>query len=191
VAIASPDRSQRRGDAELDAATHGKDSHGKHTHAAAEARAATGGGGRAPASSDFRLVRQPRRQRALYEYVARFRARSSVAVLPHLRAASSSGFSLAMRLRGAGGGVTGPGAAGHHRGGPGSPRGGQGGGGGGGWSVLRLEPVHHVWAIGDVHADFKENMAWIQELPAHNDDALLVTGNVATSLPTLAKALRR
>lgn len=61
----------------------------------------------------------------------------------------------------------------------------------GGSGPLRLEPVHHVWAIGDIHADFKENMAWITELPAHPTDALVVTGNVAASLPTLQRALAK
>jgi hypothetical protein len=99
-----------------------------------------------------------------------------------------------MRLRGTGGsGGSGSGSSGIHS--PGS-RGLRNSSSHNNSSVgqvgaLRLEPVHHVWTIGDVHADFKENMAWIQELPAHNDDALIVTGNVSSSLPTLARALRR
>jgi len=196
--LTSPERRRRAGSDQLDSATHGGDNSQHHggSRGGEGSLGFTGHGSNNSfdgAAYNQLLVHPPRRQRALYEYVARFRARSSTAVLQHLRVAST-GFSLAMRLRGTGGsGGSGSGSSGIHS--PGS-RGlrnssshnnssvGQVG-------VLRLEPVHHVWTIGDVHADFKENMAWIQELPAHNDDALIVTGNVSSSLPTLARALRR
>jgi len=150
-----------------------------------------------------------RRARSLYEYVAKFRARTTAEVSKHLNLATSSGggSNLSSRLAGArfvkGRGAGNPtnrlfgaaaGGGGGGSGGSGGSGGGLGGRGGGlarQPSLLRLEPVHHVWAIGDIHADFKENLAWIQELPAHNSDALLVTGNVATSLTMLARALKK
>ena len=198
--LTSPERLRRAGSDQLDSATHG----GDHPRGDAGEGGMLGLSGHGSNSSfDYLaynqlLVQPPRRQRALYEYVARFRARNSAAVLQHLRVAST-GFSLAMRLRGTGGGGGSSSGGGIHS--PGSSSGLRNSGSGlhnsnrssavGQVGILRLEPVHHVWTIGDIHADFKENMAWIQELPAHNDDALIVTGNVSSSLPTLARALRR
>lgn len=48
-----------------------------------------------------------------------------------------------------------------------------------------------IFAVSDLHADFRENRRRLDEISAadHQDDALIVAGDVAASLPILAEAL--
>ncbi len=50
-----------------------------------------------------------------------------------------------------------------------------------------------IYAISDLHADFRENRRLLERIPAreHRGDALLVAGDVADSLPLLREVLSR
>jgi predicted phosphodiesterase len=47
-----------------------------------------------------------------------------------------------------------------------------------------------VFALSDIHADYHENMAWLQAVPAHGaEDVLILAGDVSDNLDTLGTAL--
>lgn len=54
---------------------------------------------------------------------------------------------------------------------------------------LRLEASPRVWCVSDIHADVAVNRAWVEQLEARPEDAIIVAGDVATSLQTLAEVL--
>lgn len=54
----------------------------------------------------------------------------------------------------------------------------------------RLPCVARVWAASDLHVEHRENLAWLQEWPPRPDDALIVAGDLCTSLELLETTLR-
>lgn len=54
---------------------------------------------------------------------------------------------------------------------------------------LRLSASPRVWCVSDIHADVAVNRAWVEQLEARPEDAIIVAGDVATSLQTLAEVL--
>lgn len=49
-----------------------------------------------------------------------------------------------------------------------------------------------VWALSDVHTDYKENLAWCEELSTteYQNDVLILAGDVTDDLPTLRRTLQ-
>ena len=54
----------------------------------------------------------------------------------------------------------------------------------------RLPGVACVWAVSDLHVEHRENLAWLQEWPPRPEDALIVAGDLCTSLELLGTTLR-
>jgi len=51
-----------------------------------------------------------------------------------------------------------------------------------------LSPVRRIYAISDLHLEHKANKAWLERLPAHETDALILAGDVGVGLPLLREA---
>ena len=46
-----------------------------------------------------------------------------------------------------------------------------------------------VWCISDLHTDSRPNLDWLVQLPAHKEDAIIVSGDICTSIKKLRIAL--